>query len=1247
MSRQRCLKTLFAAAWVLCFVALSCTSLFGQTTSLTGTVKDPQGGIVPGATVTAVSAAGAERSVLTNDEGRYQFLQLSPGTYTIRAEQAGFKTTTARDVRLLVDTPATLDLKLELGEISEVVTITGAAEQVLNTSDATIGNTFNENQIVNLPLESRNVVNLLSLQPGVDVQGNVTGARRDQSNLTLDGIDVNEQQTGTAFTPVLRVTPDSVQEFRVTVTNPNASQGRSSGGQVSLVTKSGTNDWHGSLYHFHRNTATTANDFFNNRVQTAGEDGRFGTEDDGLDTPVLLRNLFGGSIGGPIARDKAFFFFNYEGRKDRSQSNRINTVPLPHLGQGLVRYQNTSGETVTLTPDDILNLYPATGGVNPVALAVFADAAQRFPANDSSVGDGFNTSGFRFNDSTPLDQNTWIGKVDFNLSDNQQLFIRSNYQWDNQQFSAAENPLLPRFPGGPSPGLWSHPFGIGAGHTWTIKPTLINTFRYGLTRQAFSQQGDSGENSYRFRDVFQEFDYSRTLNRTTPTHNIINDISWIKGSHTLQFGTNIRLIDNNRATFANAFDDAVTNLGFYQGAGSVLSDPIDDLAPASERVLQNAVAAVLGRFSQYTANFTFDADGSLLPSGTPTDRNFATEEYEFYFEDAWQVTPELTLNLGLRWGVNTPVNETQGFQVQPTVPLDTIFQQRVASANMGVPFNQPVIVDTSGPFYGKDGYYPTDYNNFAPRISAAWSPNFDGGFLGALFGRNGESVFRGGFAMTYDRIGSQLAVSFDLNNTLGFSSSTTIAAETYNVTDNLAPLFTGFGQDIRSLPGIPTPTDLTFPLNTPSDRSRRIESSLDSALTTPVNYSWNFSIGREFGDGLFIEAGYIGRSARNLLATRDIMHLNNLVDPASGQSFYQAARILMDNRLADTPVEDIGAIPFFENLFPNLNFGFGGTATTNAYGLVARGRAGGFDILDWTFFQAILDTRGEIDCGLGDGRSCMFFHPQYAAFSAFSTIAESDYHALAVTVRERFGDSLNFDFNWTWSKSFDTASGLQTSGTFGAAFIVNPLNLDLSHSVSDFNTQHIVNANWLWNLPFGRGRRFGTNSNSIVNGVLGGWAFNGVFRWNSGRPIGSPFESARWATNWNLSSNVTRIRDPRPGPTKSGDNPNFFPDVQFAYNSFRDAYAGEVGDRNVFNRSSFITLDFGLHKAFRMPYNESHQVVFRWEVFNATNTQRLGAPGNTGVLVDPQEGEPPPNWFNITGIQGMPRVMQFGLKYEF
>ena len=939
----------------------------------------------------------------------------------LTAEMVGFKKQVTENVAVRVDSNRRLDLQLEIGDISQVVTVSSATGTLLNTFDATIGNNIRGEQIVKLPLESRNVANLLSLQPGAVTSGEVAGARPGMSNITLDGVDINEQQNGSissdigpdstnfgdpitgskelaesAFQPVIRVTPDSVQEFRVTVSNPNAHQGRSPGAQVTMVTRSGTNEWHGSLYHFHRNTVTTGNDFFNNRS--------------GVERPALLRNLFGGSVGGPIMKDRAFFFFNYEGRTDRSQLNDVNTVPLPHLGQGQVKFTNTDGVLQTLGPEEIAGLYPETGGVNPAATAVLAAASAAFPSNDDGVGDQVNTRGFRFNAPTPLDWNTYTAKLDFNLSDSQTLFLRGNYQWDSEGF-------LPRFPGAPAPTLWRHPFALAVGHTWTASPTLINTFRYGFTRDAFSNQGDSADNFMSFRFVYQPRLYQRTLSRTTPVTNFVNDTSWIRGDHTFQFGTNIRLVRNQRTSFSEAFDSGSMNPSFYAESGGVLD--IDIVGDGQRSVYRNAMTSLLDRYTQYSGRFTFGVDGALLPPGTPTDREFASDEYEFYFGDTWQVTSELTLNLGIRWGVNTPVNESSGFQVAPTTPLGDYFDRRVAGARAGTPLNDPIIIDTAGPFYGKPGFYPTDKNNWQPRVSAAWSPSFDDGVLRKLFGSGGESVFRGGFAMSYDRIGSSLAVTFDLNNQLGFTSREQVSANTFNVTTNPGPLFTGFDQDIRPLlpqGGLTIPDSLVFPLQKPSDEAQRIERSLDSALGSPVHYNYSFSFGRELPGGLFVEASYIGRRARDLLAERDVFQQNNFVDPASGMDFYTAAGLLAENRLADTPVDGVAPVAFFENLFPNSVTPSwfqveGRTATQNAFSLASREE--GF--LDWTFYQLLLDDIGTVPN--------MFFHPQYAALSVFSTLAESDYDALAITVRERFGDSLSAGLNYTWSKSLDWSSG--------------------------------------------------------------------------------------------------------------------------------------------------------------------------------------------------------------------------------
>ncbi|MBI3652475.1 MAG: carboxypeptidase regulatory-like domain-containing protein [Acidobacteria bacterium] len=1213
------------------------------TSSVRGTVLDPDKKAMVGATVTLTSVdTNVVRTKVTNENGTFVFDLIPPGNYKLQAEAQGFKKVVVDSVRALVDKPTALEVQLEIGQLTESVSVSAdSAEVRLNTQDATIGNNFVAKQITQLPLESRNVVDLLSLQPGVTREGYVSGSRSDQSNITLDGIDVNEQQTGLdpiaqaagedkAFSSVLRVTPDSVEEFRVTTTNPNASQGRSSGAQVSLITKGGTNQFHGGVYEFHRNTVTSANDFFNNRV--------------GNPTPKLLRNLFGGTFGGPIKQDKLFFFFTYEGRRDASEVSVVRNVPLASLGQGQIRYPNTSGGITTLNAAQLNSLFPA--GVNPAGLAALAEAARKYPANDFTLGDSradqlLNTAGFRFNASTPLRWNTSLVKFDYNLSDKQQLFLRGNYQQDN--IASA-----PQFPDTIRPNFWNHPIGIAVGHTWTLSNNLINKFTYGLTREAFSSQGDSAENFISFRFVFTPKLFQRTNSRTTPVQNFVDDVSWVKNSHTIQFGTNIRLVSNTRISGTNSFDSAVANPSFYDASGAVLSRPINDIAPGFSSPVRTAVSAVIGRFSQYAANFNFDRSGKVLPVGQGVGRTFATQEYDWYGQDIFKITQNLTVTYGMRYSLSRPVYESSGLQVKPTTSLSKYFDARVAGAAAGKPVNTPITIDLAGPANGRPGYYNWDKNNFQPRIAIAWSPSFKNAFLSTLFGKDGKSVLRGGFAITNDHIGQQLAVQFDLNSTLGFSSSQEIAANTYNASTRPAPRFTGFGQDIRALPNISVPSSLTFPLITPADEAQRIESSLDDNIKTPINYSWNLSYSREFKGGLTFEASYVGRRARKLLLTRDIMHLNNLVDTKSGVDWYTAAHQLADLRSANTPIERIRPIAYFENLFPNLGSNLlddpSLSPTQAVYTLVAREGVGGFDILDWTYVQTLLDDLSAV------GRNA-FFHPQYAALAAFSTLGESDYHGGSLSIRERFRNQLTLDFNYTLSKSFDNASGLQTSNPYGAAFVLNPLDLRQNRAVSDFDIRHIINVNAIWELPVGKGRKFLSNLSGVAEAFFGGWQLSGIYRWNTGAPAATPFDAAQWATNWEVQSNGVRLRDIKASPTKQGASPNLFSDPKAAYQSFRNALAGEVGDRNIFRIPSYVTLDMGLGKTFTMPYNDNHKLQFRWEVFNVTNTQRLGtllvSREGLGLSQDPDLSTPPPVFGNFTGIQGSPRVMQFGLRYNF
>src|ERR1700749_1694548 len=352
-------------------IAIVCSSLlaFSQaTTSLRGHVTDGSGAVVPGVQVKlTLTATGATRQGSTDASGEYQFSQLSPGQYTLTVNGEGFSSVEKRGMNLLVGQPATEDVVLTVASVTQKVEVSTNVQPDLNTTDATLGNAFAEKQIQSLPIEGRNVPDLLSLQPGVTYLGRtddnngtnaagnnsqdsrsgaVNGGRSDQTNITLDGVDVNDINNGYAFTSVLRVTQDSVGEFRVTTSNPDAVEGRSSGAQIGLITRSGTNQLHGAVYEYNRSNLFEANDFFNKQQQlAAGEPNT---------PPKLIRNVFGAALGGPVLRDRLFYFANYEGRRDtEGQSVNAGKVPLSSFTAGNIQYQTASGAVFNLTPAQI------------------------------------------------------------------------------------------------------------------------------------------------------------------------------------------------------------------------------------------------------------------------------------------------------------------------------------------------------------------------------------------------------------------------------------------------------------------------------------------------------------------------------------------------------------------------------------------------------------------------------------------------------------------------------------------------------------------------------------------------------------------------------------------------------------------------------------------------------------------------------------------------------------------------------
>lgn len=1252
---------------IFVFTFLLCVFLTGQinaqtaTSSINGNVTDQQGKVVAGATITVSNAEKSfSRTTTSSEDGTYLFSNLQPGLYRVEIVANGFKKYQT-ETKALVDTPIKVDAVLEIGSVNEVVSVsTSSGDLSLNTQDGTVGNTFVSQQLTQLPTEARNVLSLLTLQPGVTRQGYVAGVRNDQSNVTLDGADNNEAQTNDIATPVLRLQAEAVEEFRVTTTTANASQGRSSGAQISLITKSGTNEFHASAFLTGRRTGWTSNNFFNNRA--------------GVGREKFNRDVFGFSVGGPVIKDRLFFFYGFERLKDEQEATRVRVVPLANLGQGIVRFRNSSGAVVSINAADAAQIYPAAisvaspQGFSTAAMSALAAAAAKYQANDFTVGDStastlLNTAGYRFNAPINAEQNNHVLKLDYNLTQNQQIFARGTYIYDKSL-------QAPMYPDTPAPGLWSHPTGIAAGHTWTINNNMVNTFRFGLTRASFTQLGDSGENEIFFRFIYAPRLFTRDVSRVTPVYNYTDDFSWVVGSHTLQFGTNLRFISNQKTDFAVAYDRAFTNPSFYPQAA--ITGPLNtylqntrgyQVAGSDSSNAENAITAVLGRLTQYSSNFTFDSDGTLLTSGSPTVRDFRTEEYDFYVQDSWKLNSNLTLNLGLRYGLSRPVYEKNGFEVAPTVPLGQLFEKRAIGAAAGTPFNDPVILDLSGSANNKPPLYKWDKNNFQPSISVAWNPSFEGKLTGFLFGKNGESVFRGGFRITNDYYGQALAVRFDLNNTLGFSSSSQINANTYNLTNNLAPVFTAFGMQVRPLPNIAVPVgNLTFPRQSPNRAfPTAIQGGLDGDLVAPIHYSWSFTYERSLPKGFKVQASYLGRKARQLLAARDFAAIANFVDTVSGMDWYTAAGQLEAQRSAAVPVANISPIAYFSNIFPtslaaDLGCPAGYNQTQAVYSLMVPTAIGGCPGYnygnDWTSPQLDISLLSSKFPG-----QHIFYQPQYGTYGAWSSIGKSDYNAVTITVQQRLSNKLTFDFNYTLSQSMDDGSGLlRDAVTSGAGFLLNPFRQEDMWAVSDFDTKHVINANAIWQLPFGKGQWIANTDNKWANFFIGGWQMSGIFRWNSGLPIGTPYDDSRWATNWNVQSYTTRLNNNfETCPDRGGVlAPKLFGcDPTGAYRSFRNALPGETGERNALRLPGYWTLDMGLAKSFNMPWSENHKFQARWEVFNVANYQAMGAVDGSrsgyGLGLDPARRQlsPPSNWSNFTGIQGDRRIMQFVLRYAF
>ena len=1285
---------------VLLCLCLCATKAYGQaTTSLRGTVTDPAGSVIVGAQVTiANSSTGFTRSVSTASDGTYVFVEVPPGSYTLTVEMKGFQKHERLGMELRVDLPATVNVQLRVGTVAEVVSITAEAP-TLNTTDASIGHTMGNNEIAELPIQAENMPLLLSFQPGVVYNGTnlltdyydtragaVNGERSDQNNINLDGVSINDEFNGFAFTGVLPTTQFSVEEFRVTTSNYGASEGRSAGAQINMVTKGGTNNFHGEAYEFNRNTVGEANEYFLKASQL--ENGQANVPQ------KLVRNVFGGAVGGPIIKDRLFFFANYEGHRIAQGSSQVRVIPSATLRQGIIQYlcqETTPGQLNTsacpggsvlgadgnsytfapgynaLGPAQLQQMDPLGIGVSQVALKYL----QSYPMpNDLSQGDGYNYAGYRFSAPTPTKNDWVIFRLDYKIdhTGNHMLFLRGSGR-DDSSVTGAQ--FLPGTQ--PESSAVDLSRGLVGGYTGVYGSHWVNNIRYGYTHQSVGSIGDSDQPWVYFRGMDQGVTYSSQF--TAPVHNIVDSASWIKGTHTFEFGGNILLMRNNGSNYGSSFSDALLNSDWLTSGGfAQKASPLNpacntqnpstacssyDNYPAVDSSFTNSydfpLAGIMGIASEVDAQYNYKVvnttTASPIAQGDPIRRRWAVDTYNLFFQDTWRARRDLSITYGLNYQLMTPMTEKDGQEVTPSVNMGAWFQERANGMLKGIPASADSLISfsPSGSYYGRSGLYSTQTKNFAPRLGVAWTPHSNNGLLSALFG-NGKTVIRAGAGMYYDNFGPELATQYDAGGSFGLSS--TLSNPSATLTLNQAPRITAMSGP-NAIPASITPAapPSTFPVEFPAT-DFAIARGIDQSLKTPYSYAFDLSIQRELPGRMTLDVAYVGHMSHRLLVYDDVAAPLDLFDPKTGIDWNAAAKRMSQLQRANTPQSSINAstvgptAQYWTDMFvAQPSYGLcvsppnSPTTTTSMlqsiYNLFSLGCG---NLYNETSASFLMDLYGFPVSPVGGSYS--YYNPQYSSLWDWRSIGHSNYNALQVGLHRQMYKGALFGFNYTYSRTMDIESTAERGAHYLTDSVINPFDINQMYAPADYDLRHQINGYWLVELPFGHGKPIAGHAQSWVDAIIGGWQLGGTTRWTSGFPV-SVFMGYVWPTNWDEMGWADFTGQPiGAGTSTSTGVPNIFKNPTQAANAFTYAYPGESGQRNTVRGDGFLTTDMNLQKSWRIPHTETHALQLRWSLFNAFNNVRFDA----FSMQDEVSGG---NFGNYSSTLTNPREMEFALIYKF
>lgn len=1327
--------------FVLSLLLVIPISIFAQTATSTvlGTVTDPQDAVVMGAQVKLeAKAVNVSLTQTSNASGQYVFANLVPGSYTISVALDGFRTASVSDFRVEVAKSYTIDFKLELGQLSDVITVESSKiVSELQTTDATVGNVISGNLLPKMPALTRQVNELLALQPMAVAfsqtaadGGQVAGSRNDQSTFTLDGIDVTNNSIGGNNT-LIPLGIDGVEEFRVGVANPTANFGRGSGGQVSVVSKGGSTAYHGVAFWYHQN------DNLNAHTWTAKRLGRDAQGNEIQPKAELKDNRFGFNFGGPFPwlQDKTFFFANYEGRRFPRSQSFVRIVPTDSLRQGNLSFVDDSGvlrtyniATSTLCgPAGNLPCDPRGLGLSPTIAAQFG----LLPAGNS-VGDGDsnNTTGFRGNVPTPLNEDFYNLRVDHNITDNWRGDV--SYRYFRQMQSVATIVDISGLSGPGALSRGSNPVRqnfLSAGLRGNITPNLLADFRFGWVRTrtaldrfrpnqsseflaipgtdtpdgfiALDIGARGGQNSV----LSEPIDYDTQVARKQANDNRLfqwnADMTWLRGSHTLQYGTHLRYLPTLHLRddkVLGALGALVATLDADLGGVIVLPDtarPPTCSATLTTFCLDSGdvqqwnrlYAGLTGIIDNVSVLTVWDGDFNPLPFGSQLEADTKLWAPEFYFSDTWRLSSTFTLSYGLNYGWQQAPTERLGRQSFHIDPLTGEFltakrflRARENAARSGQIFNPNFAflpIDSAS----RSDIFQVDWNNVAPRLAAAWSPSFGDGLLGKLFGTR-KTVIRGGYSLVYDR---QNTVQSVIVPTLGIAFAQTInvtrplcdatgAGGAGCVSGDTNPALSSFRVGVDGVIPRPTVPSRSIPVQpfwgitpgcTPAANGLFPTSCLvqfpeifsfqvDPDIQVGKNHAVDLTWQREIPGDMLMEVGYVGRFARQLPQSMNLGQAPYLhVDTASGQSFAQAYDAVALALRAGASAASIPVQPWFENNLPSAACTVsGGPVSCTQFMATSQGS---------NFVNGNIST---IFLGIDQSRLRAGLQPfnnlMSQMFFLRSSTGLSNYNAVFATLHKRMRHGLTVTTNYTYARSLDVGSANQNA----ASVMANSFDLMSDYGRSDFDVNHSLNATWLYELPFGRGRWINT-TNGILDRFIGGWFVSGIFTAASGAPLSLTQGAQAWGgalalgfnsgaiptasigSLGNNKANSIAVCDPSlpAGTPCSPTGLNLFGDPTAARNSFRRIELSSDGrsGRNVLNGMPRWNMDISLGKSTSI----TEQVSFRFSfdffnVFNHVNfTNPALAITNTTTFGNITSQFTPPN--RTDGA----RWIQFGARVEF